>query len=234
MEIRQTKKAQALLPKPLKYLADPETAIFRISADCIAMQSEADRRVIHCKCVTIFLSILLRPVAITHTGPHILWRVGWLSRKVGCWKMPKVAKELSAVEVKRLAHPGQGRNVSRAVGGVSGLQLQITPSGGRTWLLRTQVGGKRREIGLGGFPTVSLAQARERARAALDSIRKGVDPVEERKAAKAALAAAQSRDMTFAKCPVPAHCIDPRHPAGSVNHTPLKSGIRNHTNGPID
>ena len=113
--------------------------------------------------------------------------------------MPRVAKELSHLEVKRLQHPGVGGNVTFAVGGVSGLLLQITPKGGRTWLLRASVGGRRREIGLGGFPDVTLAQARERARTAKDKIRSGVDPVEERKAARSALAAAQRRGLSFAK-----------------------------------
>ncbi|MBB3984412.1 integrase [Sagittula marina] len=76
--------------------------------------------------------------------------------------------------------------------------MQITPSGGRTWILRTSVGNKRREIGLGGFPDVTLAQARERAREVKDKIRQGIDPVEERKAARAALVASQRRGMTFA------------------------------------
>lgn len=112
--------------------------------------------------------------------------------------MPRVAKELSALDVKRLQHPGTRGNATYAVGGVSGLLMQITPNGGRTWLLRVSVGGKRREIGLGGFPDVTLAQARERARETKDQIRRGVDPVEERKAARAALAAARRRGLTFA------------------------------------
>lgn len=112
--------------------------------------------------------------------------------------MPRIARELSALEVKRLKHPGAGRNVTFNVGGVAGLVLQITPNGGRTWLLRVQVGAKRREIGLGGFPEVTLAMARDRAREAKDKIRQGIDPVEERKAAKAALTAAQHRGLPFA------------------------------------
>lgn len=112
--------------------------------------------------------------------------------------MPRVARELSALEVKRLKHPGVGRNVTFNVGGVAGLVLQITPNGGRTWLLRVQVGAKRREIGLGGFPEVTLAMARDRAREAKDKIRQGIDPVEERKAARAALTAAQHRGLPFA------------------------------------
>jgi integrase len=111
--------------------------------------------------------------------------------------MPRIAKELSPLEVKNLRHTGNGQNAVFMVGGVSGLMLQITRNGGRTWLLRVKVGAKRREIGLGGFPDVTLAQARERAREVKDQIRRGIDPVEERKAARAALIAAQGRGLLF-------------------------------------
>ena len=109
--------------------------------------------------------------------------------------MPRVARELGPLDIKRLEHPGRGQNATFAVGGVSGLMLQITPNGGRSWLLRVQVGEKRREIGLGGYPDVTLAQARDRGREARDAIRRGIDPVETRKAAKAALIAAQRRGL---------------------------------------
>lgn len=95
------------------------------------------------------------------------------------WKvstMPKRAKELSALEVRRLHHPSNGRNVTFAVGGQAGLLLQITPSGARSWILRASVDGRRREIGLGPYPDVTLAQARERAREKRDAIWRGVDP----------------------------------------------------------
>ena len=112
--------------------------------------------------------------------------------------MPKMAAELSAIDVKRLAHPGGKRNVLFSVGGVPGLHLQVTPNNGRSWLLRAMVGTARRDIGLGGFPGVTLARAREKAREARDKIERGIDPIEERKEAKAALAAAQRRGLTFA------------------------------------
>jgi integrase len=112
--------------------------------------------------------------------------------------MPKKAKELSALEVKRLEHSGNRGNITFSVGGVDGLILQITPTGARSWLLRCQVGAKRRHIGLGGYPDVSLAQARERARESRDLIWQGIDPVEQRKANRAALAAAQQRGLSFA------------------------------------
>lgn len=113
--------------------------------------------------------------------------------------MPKVAAELTALDVKRLAHPGGKRNRLFSVGGVPGLHLQITPSDGRSWVLRVKVGTLRRDIGLGGFPGVTLSQARDKAREARAKIEGGVDPVEERNAVKAALIAAQRRGLTFDK-----------------------------------
>lgn len=111
--------------------------------------------------------------------------------------MPKVARELSALEVKNLAYSGQGRNSLHAVGGVAGLHLQITPNGGRSWILRVKVGEKRRDLGLGGFPTVTLAQARDKARSTREKIDAGIDPIEERKSARAQLIASQRRGLTF-------------------------------------
>ncbi|WP_456388379.1 tyrosine-type recombinase/integrase [Profundibacter sp.] len=105
--------------------------------------------------------------------------------------MPRRAKELSAVEVRRL-----GRGVHN-VGGVAGLLMQVSDSGAQSWLLRVRVGDKRREIGLGAFPEVSLARARERATEAKESIRNGIDPVEARKAARSALLTSQRQGLTF-------------------------------------
>jgi len=115
--------------------------------------------------------------------------------------MPKKAKELSATEVRRLScsvgKDGSPYNTLHAVGGVSGLLLQVTPTGAKTWLLRTVVGSKRRAIGLGGFPDVSLAEARRKAQEYKNKIAAGIDPVEERKAARRSLIAAQLSTMTF-------------------------------------
>ena len=111
----------------------------------------------------------------------------------GGGSIPKRAKELSAAEVRRL------KTGVHAVGGVAGLLLQVADSGARSWILRTKVGEKRREIGLGPFPEVGLAVARERAAEAKEAIRNGTDPVEARKAAREALRAAQRKGLTFAE-----------------------------------
>ena len=111
--------------------------------------------------------------------------------------MPKLAKELSALAVKQLKYNGNGFPVSVAVGGASGLLLQITKNNAKSWILRTMVGGKRREIGLGPYPEISLADARDKARAIKANVREGVDPIEERKIARARLIASQKRGLTF-------------------------------------
>ena len=41
------------------------------------------------------------------------------------------------------------------------------PQNGRTWILRATIGGRRRDMGLGGYPDVTLAGAREAERIAL-------------------------------------------------------------------
>lgn len=112
--------------------------------------------------------------------------------------MPKKAKELSALEVRRLKHPGHGKYAMYAVGGVDGLMLQISETNAKSWILRCMIGRKRRYMGLGSYPSVSLAQARDRAQEAKDLIWQGRDPVEARRAARAALAAEQLAGLTFA------------------------------------
>lgn len=128
--------------------------------------------------------------------------------------MPPRAKELTPAQIKNLKHPGGEKPVKVAVGGVSGLHIQIWPSGAKSWVLRTrygdwmetrlsdgtiQRGRKKREIGLGAYPDVLPGAARDKAREAKAKLEQGVDPIEERKAIQAALIAAQRRGMTFAE-----------------------------------
>jgi len=107
--------------------------------------------------------------------------------------MPKVAREMTPVEVRRL---GAGVH---AVGGVAGLVLEVKATGSRSWILRAMVGGKRTHIGLGGFPSVTLAGARDRARAMRLAIDEGRDPLAERRAAHEALRASNAKRVTFAE-----------------------------------
>nr|WP_276309840.1 site-specific integrase [Chromatocurvus halotolerans] len=85
------------------------------------------------------------------------------------------------------------------VGGVPGLLIQVTPSGSKSWLLRTLIGGRRRHIGLGPYPAVSLADARRKAQEARDTISLGVNPIDSRKEARKALLEVQRTTVTFAE-----------------------------------
>lgn len=115
--------------------------------------------------------------------------------------MPKIAKELSALEVKRLTRPGW-----HAVGGVAGLLLQIRVSSGgrgtlsRSWLLRLRTAGKRQPLGLGPYPQVTLAEAREQARQLAQEARKGIDLVAKKRALRSTLLATAAKNKTFAEC----------------------------------
>ena len=106
--------------------------------------------------------------------------------------MAKVAKALTALAVGRLEAPGY-----HAVGTVPGLYLQVTPGGAKSWVMRAKVGAKRREIGLGPYPAVKLAQAHEKARQTRDQIAGGVDPIEHKKSLLSELLAKQAQELTF-------------------------------------
>ena len=114
-------------------------------------------------------------------------------------KMPRIAKLMGPLEIGRLTAPGY-----YPVGGVPGLTLQITPSKSKSWLLRVNVGTKRREIGLGAYPGVGVALAREKAQQTRDAIVAGVDPVAQRAQARQNIIQQQleekALDWTFRRC----------------------------------
>lgn len=88
--------------------------------------------------------------------------------------------KLNALQVKNLTEPGRYSDGE-------GLILKIGPTGGRSWILRVQVNGCRRDIGLGDTKTVSLRDAREAAGEMRKLARTGIDPLEARKSAKQAI-----------------------------------------------
>lgn len=85
--------------------------------------------------------------------------------------------KLSAAFVRSVKRPG------RYIDG-NGLSLLVTKTGARCWTQRLTIRGRRRDMGLGGYPVVTLAEARE---AALDNkriARRGGDPLMERRMAR--------------------------------------------------
>ncbi|MDE0439237.1 MAG: integrase arm-type DNA-binding domain-containing protein [bacterium] len=70
------------------------------------------------------------------------------------------------------------RSVTKAgkYGDQHGLILRVQPSGSKQWIWRGTVGGKRRDLGLGGYPYVTLAEARAKAFEYRKTARSGNDP----------------------------------------------------------
>lgn len=66
-----------------------------------------------------------------------------------------------------------------------GLFLLVTPAGGKWWRLKYRVGGKEKLLSLGTYPKVSLKKAREERDRIRSEMAEGIDPSEQRKAAKA-------------------------------------------------
>jgi integrase len=84
--------------------------------------------------------------------------------------LPKRAKGLTARKVDTLTKPGRH-------GDGHGLYLEIKPSGTRSWVLLYTFAGRRREMGLGRYPDVSLAVARRKASQQRETLASGSDPL---------------------------------------------------------
>ena len=67
----------------------------------------------------------------------------------------------------------------------NGLYLDVRPSGSRGWIQRLTIRGRRAELGLGGYPLVSLKEAREKAFANRKLAREGGDPLADKRRSEA-------------------------------------------------
>ena len=77
--------------------------------------------------------------------------------------------KLSALSVKTISEPGRH-------GDGEGLYLNVAASGTKSWVQRIVINEKRRDIGLGSYPAVSLAQARSLAAGNRSAVAEGRDP----------------------------------------------------------
>jgi integrase len=81
-----------------------------------------------------------------------------------------------------------------------GLSLRIAGGGTKSWVFRFMLAGRAREMGLGSVGDVTLAEARDLARDARRLCKQGVDPIEARRAQRAAQRVARAKTMTFQEC----------------------------------
>jgi integrase len=96
----------------------------------------------------------------------------------------------------RTAQPGR-----RLDGTVRGLSLLVWPSGARSWVLRYQIQHKRRDMGLGPYPEITLARAREKALDARRLVKEGIDPLDARDRDKGLLFKAAAEALIESKRP---------------------------------
>ncbi len=80
----------------------------------------------------------------------------------------------------------------------NGLYLEVKPSGTRSWIQRVVVRGRRRELGLGGFPLVSLKEARAVALANRKAARAGGDPLADRRRVEGVPTFAEAAERVWA------------------------------------
>lgn len=147
-----------------------------------------------------------------------------IAREVGALdlKQPPSAKRL-AEGARDFTKPGR-----HAVGGVSGLYLLVTQGGTKSWVYRATIAGKRRDIGLGGFPTVTLEMARDQARKKYLQIKDGVDPIEAEKRAKSQLQAERAKDVTFETCALDYLSNHEKEWSGSKSYNQWLNSLKKH------
>jgi integrase len=98
--------------------------------------------------------------------------------------------KISAMEVAKAKGPAVLHD-----GG--GLYLRVSPTGAKSWVFRFQLDGKRRDMGLGPYPDISLAEARRRATEHRKLRHDGIDPLEAKKAERKAQRLSVARSRTF-------------------------------------
>lgn len=99
---------------------------------------------------------------------------------------------LTVKRIEKLSKPGRYLDEH-------GLYVQVMSKTNRSWLLRYERDGRERWMGLGPLHAFDLPEARERARKARQLLADGVDPLETKKAERAARALEAAKVLTFAE-----------------------------------
>ena len=113
---------------------------------------------------------------------------------------------LTALAARALSRPGRH-------GDGDGLYLHVAPAGSKSWVQRIVVDGRRRDIGLGPYPAVSLARARAIAHDNRTAVAEGRDPVAEKREARETARRPAPSIPTFAEAA--ARVIELRRPTWS-------------------
>lgn len=119
--------------------------------------------------------------------------MGWDMGRQTAPHAARVINKLSALHVQRLRKPGY-----HCDGG--GLYIRVTESGSKSWLFRYTFAQRKRDMGLGAFPSVSLATARDAAHSCRQKLASGIDPIAARDADRRAAEIAAAGATSFKAC----------------------------------
>lgn len=117
----------------------------------------------------------------------------WFAGTIAGLGMARTVGKLSAVQVRTVHAPG-------IYGDGGGLWLNVSRNGAKSWLYRFMLDGRAREMGLGSLNTISLGEARDRARAARQLCLDGIDPIDAKHAARQARRLTAASVVTFKDC----------------------------------
>jgi integrase len=132
---------------------------------------------------------------------------GQAAKRKGLPTMSRRIECLTPTEVANLKSPGYFADGDK-------LYFRVAPTGARGWIFRFSIDGRTRDMGLGSYPEIGLRAARDLADEFRALLKKGVDPIEHRRAARAAKRVAEAKNLTFDLC---AHGYIKDHDAGWRN-----------------
>ena len=108
---------------------------------------------------------------------------------------------LTAKEIQGITEPGRHRDSE-------GLYLVMTPAGTKQWVQRIRVGGKRLDKGLGGWPGVTILQARKAADANRVAVANGRDPWAKKTKTAPVVTVAADTTPTFKEAALKVHALN--------------------------
>jgi integrase len=109
--------------------------------------------------------------------------------------MARAFNRLREITVKRATKPGLYPDGA-------GLYLRVGPTGAKAWVYRYRRDGRLHDLGLGALHTIGLAAARQRAQKCREQRLDGIDPLEAKRAGRAAARLEAARALTFVDCAV--------------------------------
>lgn len=113
------------------------------------------------------------------------WQKWWVARKSGYPETGGIMGKLTDKKLQALVKAGGPLSVTDG----DGLTFTLSASGTAAWVLRYRINGKRKELSLGRYPTLSLADARTEATKARGKVATGVDVAAEKQATREKAAA---------------------------------------------